>query len=93
MILILEIIFTIIAWRKGWKGWALLPLGICMFVGILIGLSVGASEGSIEDVAPWCILLDLVALISLIVLMIRAPRSIEQTQIHKIEKPTAQTAA
>ena len=74
MILVLEIMLTISAWRKGWKGWALLPIGICMSIGFLLGMTTGASGGNIEDVMPLCILIELATLISLIALSIKAPR-------------------
>lgn len=49
MLLILEVILTIFAWRKGWKWLALLPVGIVLILGLLIGFSIGISGG---DVAP-----------------------------------------
>jgi uncharacterized membrane protein YfcA len=60
--LILEIGLTIAAWRNGWKGRALLPLGIGMGIAFFIGLAVGASGGTLEPVGPLLILLDLAAI-------------------------------
>lgn len=40
--LIVEIILTIVAWRNGWRGWAILPLVIILFMGFMIGLISGA---------------------------------------------------
>lgn len=37
MLLILEVILTISAWKRGWHGWALLPLGIGIVIAILAG--------------------------------------------------------
>ena len=88
MILILEIILTISAWRKGWKGWALLPMGICLSVGFLIGMAVGASGGTMEDVLPLCVFIELAALISLIVMVAKAPKHIEKVQTTQAVKLT-----
>jgi len=74
MILVIEILLTISAWRKGWKGWALLPIGIGMSIGFLLGMSAGATGGNVEDILPMCIFVDLATLISLIVLAAKAPR-------------------
>jgi hypothetical protein len=35
----LDIILTVFAWRRGWKAWALLPIGITFLAGLLIGFS------------------------------------------------------
>jgi hypothetical protein len=43
MLLILEIVLTAVAWRKGWRTWALLPLGLGIFVAFFIGLVAGAA--------------------------------------------------
>lgn len=50
MLLAAEIGLTVAAWRRGWKGWALLPFGVALGIGFLIGAIMGASgasEGSI----------------------------------------------
>ena len=39
MLLVLEIMLTITAWRKGYKGFALLPVGFALLVGVLIGMN------------------------------------------------------
>jgi len=41
--LILEIILMIVAWRRGWRGWALLPMGIVYIMAFLIGVISGAA--------------------------------------------------
>ena len=42
MLLIIEVALTI-AWRKGWKGYALLPVGISLVIALFTGAAVGAS--------------------------------------------------
>ena len=36
--LIIEIIMTVAAYRRGFKGWALLPLGLGLLIGVFIGV-------------------------------------------------------
>ena len=43
MLLIIEIWLTVAVWRKGWKGWALLPAGIMMLVALVAGVVAGLS--------------------------------------------------
>ena len=71
--LIIEIALTIAAWRKGWKAWALLPLGTVIGIAALIGVAVGASGGSIEQATPVLIGLDLIGMGVLIGLATREP--------------------
>ena len=44
----IEIVLTVLAWRKGWRGWALMPLGILIFVAFFIGV-VGTLSGFNEQ--------------------------------------------
>jgi MFS family permease len=76
MLLILEIILTIFAWRRGWKWYALLPLGIAFAIGFLVGLSTGASGGLVGDIG-WVIVFDIAAVIALIVMCAVKPKSTE----------------
>jgi len=59
MLTIVEIILTVVAWRRGWKAWALLPLGVCFILALLLGAAVTASGGSVEAAFPVLFLLDL----------------------------------
>ena len=77
MLLILEIGLTVAAWRKGWRAWALVPLGGVLGMGFLIGVAVGASGGTIEHVFPLVLLLDLACVGVLIRLAVRGPRQAE----------------
>ncbi len=85
MLFILEIIFTVAAWRKGWRWRALLPLCLPVFVGLILGFSVGISGGSsadlqdlINDIQGFAIFLDLVCLSALITMSARAPKQTVQ---------------
>ena len=49
MVLIIEILLTIRAWRKGWKAWALMPLGIGVLMGFFVGVAAGAGGGTNDE--------------------------------------------
>jgi len=44
MLFILEIIFVIVAWNRGWKSMALIPLACVFIIGLFIGLSGATPE-------------------------------------------------
>jgi hypothetical protein len=71
--LIIEIMLTIKAWRKGWRGYALLPLGILLPAGFLLGIVIGASGGGLEQALPVGILLEIACIGVLIRLAARGP--------------------
>lgn len=77
MLLILQIWLTVVAWRKGWRSRALIPVGVSLTGALVIGLAVGAGGGSFQQVAPVLVLLDLMTVAVLIGLTRRAPRSIQ----------------
>jgi uncharacterized membrane protein YfcA len=77
MLLIAEIVLTIFAWKRGWRWYALIPMGLCLIIGFIIGLSIGASGGSINDIPSVSIVLDVIAVIALIVLCSIKPKSNE----------------
>lgn len=74
MLTVVEIILTIVAWKRGWKGWALLPLGLVMILAFVIGASVGVTGGDVEDVLGACLLLEVLATIALGVMIAKAPQ-------------------
>jgi len=75
MILIIEIVLTVFAWRKGWKWLALLPVGIAMLIAFIAGYMVGLSGGNVSEVSNNAIVLDISAIIALIIMLIKAPKS------------------
>jgi len=72
MLIIVEIALTIWAWRRGWKAWALLPLGIALLIGFLIGFIMGAAV--LEE--GWLLLLviDVAAIGALIFMIVKTRR-------------------
>ena len=76
LLLLVEIALTIEAWRRGWKGWALLPLGVGFGAGFLIGFIMGAAGVVSEDsLFGICLVLD-VACIGVLIGMIAKPRRV-----------------
>lgn len=75
MLLIIEIALTIAAWKKGWKGWALLPGAVAFLMGFMVGAVMGAANIPMENMAVPFLLLEVVCvLVPLIVLAVRAPK-------------------
>jgi hypothetical protein len=70
MLLIAEIILTIFAWRKGWKGLALIPLGVAFGLGLILGLN-----GVAPDDLASLIWVDVLAIIALIVMTVKGPKN------------------
>jgi hypothetical protein len=81
MFLLVEIALTVAAWRKGWNGWALLPILGTLFIGFIIGAAAALSGGSIESVYPVSILADVACIGVLIALNKRTPRSATPTEM------------
>lgn len=72
--LIVEIILTIFAWRKGWKWLSLLPLGIGIFLGLSIGFGVGARGGDENSVSGIGFLIDILVTGILIYMVSKGPK-------------------
>lgn len=68
--LIVEIILTIVAWQRGWKWIALIPVGIAFFIGMAIGAN------SSDPVDPLSVIwIDVLAIIALVLMLIFKPQS------------------
>jgi hypothetical protein len=66
----IEVILMILAWRKGWKGYSLLPLGCA--VGVALVLS------SMNAPMTAAIPVDLMAIVALIVIIKQPPQARNQ---------------
>lgn len=73
MLLIVEIILTIFAWKKGWRWLSLIPLGLALLIGMVIGLS-GATNLS------FIYIIDILAIVALIIMNVKAPKSEDKTE-------------
>ncbi|MDD5311454.1 MAG: hypothetical protein PHO26_00265 [Dehalococcoidia bacterium] len=89
MLMALEIILTIAAWKKGWKAWALVPLGIPVVVGFFIGLTMGFSAFSNGSAIVAGLMFDLIA-VAVLIGMIANPRvkSESPTPVEKTDDST-----
>jgi uncharacterized membrane protein YfcA len=72
MLMILEIALTVSAWKRGWRGRALLPLAIGLFIAFFAGVLMGAS-GAGDESLGFLIIVDIAVVVSLIV-MVAKPR-------------------
>ncbi len=74
MLLVLEIVFTIKAWRNGWGARALIPLGLglAVLVGAVLVLS-GADQTDLTSLTVPFALVDLAVTIAVTVMAFRAP--------------------
>lgn len=75
MFLIIEIVLTIVAIKRGCK-WAIamLPIVIVFLVGIMMGVSVGKGNMSLSDTKPIGIMLDIVCVIILVAMIYFNPK-------------------
>ena len=74
MLMFLEICLTVIAWKRGWKGWALLPLAITLATGFVAGAIAYFVNGPEEPPLAIEILSDLALIIALVVMIARPRR-------------------
>jgi hypothetical protein len=77
---LLEVWLTVVAWRKGWRARALVPLAATVISAMLIGFSVGLAGGSIKPVTPVFLLLEFACLGVLIAMATRAPKVDQSAQ-------------
>lgn len=73
MLLIIEIMLTVAAWKKGWRGWALLPVAICFATAFLLGAAAGANGTSPDDFVGIGLVLDVLLVVVLGVMIAKAP--------------------
>lgn len=82
--MLLQIILAIVAWKRGWKAWALMPLAVTVVLGFAIGVVAGVQGDSFEDVMPLALVLDGACIMTLIVLIAR-PRKVSVNDHKKAE--------
>jgi hypothetical protein len=78
--LIIEIILTIFAWRNGWKWRSLIPVGIAILIELSVGFGIGSAGGSVSGVSPSLFFVDFCAIIALVVLICKKPKSLVKTE-------------
>ncbi len=72
MLFIIEIVLTVLVWKKGWKALALIPLAVALFGGFMYGLWASANDVEMNLFAT--LPLDLVVIVVLAV-MYSKPRT------------------
>jgi hypothetical protein len=72
--ILIEIALTVAAYRKGWKGWAFLPVGVTLAMGFVLGAMLAAGGKTLQDVGGAIVIPDLLAMIALAVMSARAPQ-------------------
>jgi hypothetical protein len=92
--LIIEILLTIKAWHKGWRGYALLPLGIMIPAGLVLGAMIGSAGGGLAQALPAGILLEIVCIGVLIRMAARGPNRAPASVLNLgTEQPAVETPA
>ena len=77
--IIIEAILTIFAWRNGWKWLSLLPIGICVLLGFLMGIFIGVSGGEVtQNVLSFAVIFDIIAIIVLIYMIATKPKTTKE---------------
>ena len=66
MLLVMEIMLTISAWKKGWKGFALLPLALVLLLAASLGQNVELADSFALGLG-----LDIVCIVVLLLLNMR----------------------
>lgn len=79
---ILQIILSIVAWNRGWKWLALIPILVALPLGFLIGY-IGGSMGYTPEEMSWAIVLDIIVFIILIYMCIK-PYKPNETNTEKL---------
>jgi hypothetical protein len=78
MLLIAEIWLTIRAWRKGWKGWALLPAGCTLVLAFSVGVALGDTSLKEANLFSVGLILDLLLVGVLAVMNFTTPEKKEK---------------
>ncbi len=74
MLLILEIVLTIAAWRRGWKALALLPIVAAFGTGLALPFIVGADQAMQMAGSLWFVDLGVTAVLGLMAAVGRQPK-------------------
>ena len=72
MILVAEIILTIVAWNRGWRGYALIPLLVVISLGFIVGAAIGDNPADqVSDVSGAGLIFDAFLIIILVGMIIK----------------------
>jgi hypothetical protein len=82
--LILEIVLAVSAWKRGWRWWVLLPLGITLGGALLAGFVIGMS-GVPDTELPNLVGIDFLLIIALAVMSAVGPRGSSSEARQRVE--------
>jgi len=80
MTLIFEVVLTVVAYKRGWKWIAILPVGICIIIALGIGFVGGLTGCSLQTLIPYLISLDIMTILALIWMSIKK-RQLPETEV------------
>ena len=87
MLLALEIGLAIAAWHRGWKGWALLPLGIAAGIGFLGVLIIGASGGAEESALAIGLVGDVIGIGIVVAMVVKSRKKSQHLESGQASEP------
>lgn len=68
MLLIAQILLTVVAWNRGWKTLALIPVGTVICLGLLVGIVGAASNTAMDALEGILLMLDFITVLVLAVM-------------------------
>ncbi len=70
---LIEVILTVVAWKRGWRWLALLPFVVCLAAGIIWGLVLVANGHTSmpSNITPVAVIPDVFAIVALIVMIVK----------------------
>ena len=74
MLMLIEVGLTIAAWKKGWRWFALIPLGVAVTIAFLTGFAIGMLGGETQVAMPFFMLLDICCIVALIAMIAKPLR-------------------
>ncbi len=75
MLLVIEVVLTVAAWRRGWKAWALAPVLGCAGMGVVFGILCGLN-GGVEQVFVMGLVIDVICIVTLTVMAVCGRKAI-----------------
>ena len=89
MLLVLEICLIIVAWQRGWKGWALLPSAITFGGAYIIGDIMFASGSSGESILSMGLVCDVISIGALIAMIVKPRKKSQYVESAQPEEVTS----
>lgn len=90
MLLIIEILLAVSAWRKGWHAAALIPIVVGFLVAFFVGAIIGESGIDTGAALIFGLLVDVGIIVTLAIMIAKAPHQVnektESAEVKKLEK-------